>query len=898
MVGKDGLADMATVVVHDANFTFDVELEHMSRVSEDIFHIIKPLLDKALSSSMTSSVVSSLDNLAKSLTKELLEAAALLRPSMKSTTPVPHTRAPTELDLSASLFLTSFYGLVSDVFGVRSAQFSLDNLIGIITNHSNNITVDVPPSIATLDVLSNGLLNLSLTLDQLQIKHLETIDKLDIFVQDPITIGAVLDLSHLDMSVSYTYNISVGAPLVNQPLYSQGYVALDVEQANVTGQLRVEVDRACVHQLTEIALYNPGCVQNCISAMVFEDLDLRLGLELSNTTEWTGDDGIDGVVSSLVNFVTDNFGMEADALLHLGLRKTIMPTINTAMSNYLCNQTCNNEGMGSITPTYYAAIGVGVAILAVTIYIYLLMRADNADNSAPDEQTALLSYTVLNKGYADSPHATRLCTEPHMSPWLRYIVPILLLVVTGMLVYAHTEVAGRVYPSIVYNGTTTDWSTLTVLQFIHTVHDMWLAKVYALDVTVLVLSGIWPYLKLVLMMFCWLVPTSTLSVGNRETFLRILDVIGKWSLLDIYVSIMLVVGMHFHVPLDTPTQNTPTIVNMWVTPEPALFVYWAVIILSLVLTHLMLHTHRACVQANLGCPTPILRREALCNHVFRSGSRHFRFTWGGKALIALVCLGTAGAVVLGCITDAFTFNMKGLIAWLYEQDGFSSQRTYSLWSMFWDLPAANPNPNGLAIRFVQAFYLLFACAVPLIQQLVLLVLWLTPLTAKAQRRLYIAAEILFAWSGLEVYLLSIVMALLQLQPLTHFIIGHKCDTINALLRPFLSRELDGDSVCFDVTTDINNGTFILVGCCVVNMLATLVVMRLCHQAVETRCTDGAGGVLVRTDSGTLTDMYYGSSDNKRANESGSIWTSCSLCFGCIAPALAEDDDRLTSPLNN
>ena len=126
-----------------------------------------------------------------------------------------------------------------------------------------------------------------------------------------------------------------------------------------------------------------------------------------------------------------------------------------------------------------------------------------------------------------------------------------------------------------------------------------------------------------------------------------LDVLGKWSLLDIYVSIMLIVGMHFHVPLSTPSRPTPTIVDMWVTPEPALFVYWGVIILSLILTHLMLHTHRACVEANLGAAPTATHREALCNHVFQSGNRYFSFTGAGKALVTLVILATAGAVVLG-----------------------------------------------------------------------------------------------------------------------------------------------------------------------------------------------------------------------------------------------------------
>eukprot|EP00045_Choanoeca_perplexa_P006819 m.59015 g.59015 ORF g.59015 m.59015 type:complete len:1016 (-) comp13804_c0_seq1:15-3062(-) len=889
------LPDMAVISQPDLNFSVDIDITDLPAIEESIFHLLKPVIDTDLSQTVNATVLTLLDDIAKDLTRLLLEMDAYIRPERHSTTPVPHTQAANELSLLGTTFLTSFYGLITDVFGDPSAQFSFNHLISLLTNNTNRLDITPAPANATLSLLQSGLLNLTLTVTQLELAQLDAFEYFDLKVLDPVTIATHINLADLALRMAFDYNVTVGDGLVGAPLVSKGELQLNLTNLNITGLVRVEVDGPCVAKLTEIAMYNPGCVQKCISSLAFDDVLMALAIAPNNVTNLTGDADIDQVVSSILEFATISFGSELNELVQAVLRRELLPVANLALSNYLLDQpTCNNEGMGSIQPTYYAGMVGGVLAIAICFYIKLLVWRDQQQSDYDsDESAALLGNRRFDSFTDTATHAPCLCVEPHVSSGLRYGMPVILVIVACSLVYAHTEVAGRVYPSIVYNGTTTNWSTLSVLQFIHTVHDMWFAKVYALDVTVLILSGIWPYLKLVLMLFCWVVPTTTITVSTRETFLRVLDVLGKWSLLDIYVSIMLVVGMHFHVPLDTPTRSSPTIVNMWVTPEPALFVYWGVIIVSLVLTHIMLHTHRACVEANLGVLPSITSRESLCNHVFKSGGQHFRFTIGGKVLVTLIILATAGAVVLGCITDAFTFQMKGLISWLYVQDGFSADRTYSLWSMFTDLPNANPNPNGVAIRFVQAFYLLFACAVPLIQQLVLAVLWLTPLAAKAQRRIYTAAEILFAWSGLEVYLLSIIMALLQLQPLTRFIIGHKCDTFNALLRTVFATELDGDDVCFDVTTKLNRGTFILLGCCTVNMLATFLVMRLCHQAVETRCLEKPSGTLVRTNSGTLTEYHL----ELDAKASQSCWTGCGLCFGIVQTAW-ETEDLISSSLNN
>lgn len=51
-------------------------------------------------------------------------------------------------------------------------------------------------------------------------------------------------------------------------------------------------------------------------------------------------------------------------------------------------------------------------------------------------------------------------------------------------------------------------------------------------------SGIWPYVKLLLMLFCWCVKETVLSEKTRSALLTFLDVAGKWSLVDSYVLVI------------------------------------------------------------------------------------------------------------------------------------------------------------------------------------------------------------------------------------------------------------------------------------------------------------------------------------------------------------------------
>jgi uncharacterized paraquat-inducible protein A len=54
---------------------------------------------------------------------------------------------------------------------------------------------------------------------------------------------------------------------------------------------------------------------------------------------------------------------------------------------------------------------------------------------------------------------------------------------------------------------------------------------------ILIFSGIWPYTKQILTILLWFAPTATCSVSSRGSVLLWLDVLAKWSMIDVFVII-------------------------------------------------------------------------------------------------------------------------------------------------------------------------------------------------------------------------------------------------------------------------------------------------------------------------------------------------------------------------
>ena len=76
------------------------------------------------------------------------------------------------------------------------------------------------------------------------------------------------------------------------------------------------------------------------------------------------------------------------------------------------------------------------------------------------------------------------------------------------------------------------------------VDDFWQAKAYPLALIIAIWSGAWPYIKLLLLLVIWLHP---MKGPLRKKALVILDQLGKFSFIDLYVMIFMAVSFYITI---------------------------------------------------------------------------------------------------------------------------------------------------------------------------------------------------------------------------------------------------------------------------------------------------------------------------------------------------------------
>lgn len=96
------------------------------------------------------------------------------------------------------------------------------------------------------------------------------------------------------------------------------------------------------------------------------------------------------------------------------------------------------------------------------------------------------------------------------------------------------------------NGKLMDEAVILTVSIFTSVRALWNAKSYALSILVVLTSVCWPYVKLILALFSWFAPIR--NPLRREKMIHWLDVLGKWSFVDIFV--LLIVTVAFRTKTD------------------------------------------------------------------------------------------------------------------------------------------------------------------------------------------------------------------------------------------------------------------------------------------------------------------------------------------------------------
>lgn len=496
------------------------------------------------------------------------------------------------------------------------------------------------------------------------------------------------------------------------------------------------------------------------------DFDLRI--TLSNIKQLP-----ESILTFVVNLLMSMMRHEIDSFVCQFLNQTMLQSVKTSSSLFIPKQN-------SIKTSNIVIIVISVAIVFVSSVLYVI---DRWTKKRPLQE---------NSSYILS---------------ARYIIPAVLLL--NMLCFVHSninvgaEITAKVYGLV-------DITTAPIFEFSlgNTMTLMWQAKAYSLGILICVFSGIWTYLKLILMMICWICPVP---YEHCERILIALDSLGKLSMLDSFVLVLFLVAFHFKISLLSVID-----VNVLVTPGLGFYTFLLATITSLICTHTLLFYHRKHVTPpnNKNC------KISISNCVYGG----YVCTLFGKLLVTFLLLVTIVLIIVGIWINSFVFKFEGLASWFLEH----SVRTYSWITLLNNIPESVECSTNVGIRWIQFVIYSVTVVIPLLHIGLMLVLWWVPLNKKYLKYLFHVAEVSCSWSSLEVVVISLAAAVFEIEKFTTFIIGDKCDTINKII---------GEE-CFVVVAELKNGFWVMTAACIITIASSQIVLRCCHYVVYEKSNYG------------------------------------------------------------
>lgn len=379
--------------------------------------------------------------------------------------------------------------------------------------------------------------------------------------------------------------------------------------------------------------------------------------------------------------------------------------------------------------------------------------------------------------------------------------------------------------------------SLFTFSLVNTARDMWDAKIYPLFLLVVILSGIWPYMKLLMMFGSWVSPTSLLSSETRESLLLTLDSLGKFALVDTYLFVLFMVAFRYHADI-----TDQVAIDVYVNPEYGFYSFLVATCFSLLVGHFMIYSHRASMMRHLAPRRDAAHfalRESVLGHNFLTRdtitgehqklhfSRLFQVFLLSMAVVATVLLG------VGITRKSFKFEIGGIAGDLLGDD---CTEYYSLLSLGSSLSKSVRDSGSLGILLLEGTYFFYAVATPFACLGLLMILLVCPMTLTTQRFFLALAEIANAWSAVEVFVISIIASLLEISTFATFIIGNKCDLINDVLKDYFgSAAIDAsDATCFTVKSSVeDSATFLVLGV-LVNSFIVSCLLRFIHCSVAER----------------------------------------------------------------
>jgi len=190
-------------------------------------------------------------------------------------------------------------------------------------------------------------------------------------------------------------------------------------------------------------------------------------------------------------------------------------------------------------------------------------------------------------------------------------------------------------------------------------------------------------------------------------------------------------------------------------------------------------------------------------------------------IITIFLISALIITAVGPFQNLFSFQVEGLGKVLLENisEDHSTRTTYSLWSLGMAFPRAINHEKVMETVVIQITYFLFSGLTGILYGFVLLALWLSSEKYIHRTKSFLTfAHILYAWSSLDVFCISIILVCIELG-VGNFV---PCHWLGPLIAHFFPHEQNS---CFRVSAELHMGAFLLLGASLVHLIVGPLVMR-------------------------------------------------------------------------
>lgn len=743
------------------------------------------------------------------------------------------------VDLTANPIMGLINWVLNGVVGINGT-IGINNIVNFVTNNTGAFSFNYGNSslIQGLPTLVSFYQNISSDFG-LEIKPLwVNITGLNTFVEtsfaspiDNQTLRTSTLMENLGLVVEFEANVSLFNSDQGSWIAQRSVFRTNLQHAQMSTDFNVVLNKIFLEFLTPNQLLIPSCFANSLSSLQVNDFNISFLMEDISVSSAAGqvetptvalvNSGIETFAESYGSVVSDLIFDQLwslDPISLYTLNWDIPQLQNMSLTKFPCIPKFDGPTLNKVATIYAAVAAVGCFFL-LALVAYLIVRLYEAREEDP---------------LIGDVHRTRaLMLNPGLPFLVRYGVVLVLLINIAMFIASNASVGASVYLVARSGESSTMFPSLFNFSLINSVRDMWNAKVYALSILIALFSGVWPYTKLVLLLVCWCSPARLVNLQWRGRILIMLDAMGKWSLIDSFVLILMMVAFHFTLapPVTEMTPEGSIVFKAYVEPHFGFYSFLIATMLSLVITHFVIKMHDLSLEREHS-ESSVEGKEALWSHA--SSGTQYRAAYLLTIVTVLLCI-SGVLVAFGISIKSFEFSFHGAFGVLLKFLDNPDTLSFSVVSLGRAFPHSSIEPDSLGTRFIQVSFFIFAVAMPIAYVFCLLVLWMVPLTYKFQSRLLTITATIHAWSALEVFVISIIAALLELQQFAQFIIGNKCDMINKFLRtPLANGLLHGDDKCFDVEATLKTGCWVLFAACAIYVLVGSLVVRGCHNALKVR----------------------------------------------------------------